>query len=134
MTKMRGTYLGHLRVECEHLQSGEKITTDAPLENGGLGKAFSPTDLCAAALASCIVTAMAAYAENHGIDLSGLEMDIEKIIADERIGQIDIVLNMPDRVYTDKEKMILQRVAHTCGVHNSLSEKVIQNIIFRWKL
>ncbi len=78
MTTVKATYLGGLRVECEHLQSGTKIVTDAPVDNHGKGEAFSPTDLCATSLAACMMTTMGIYAETAGIDLTGTEIEITK--------------------------------------------------------
>ena len=78
MATMKAKYLGQLRVECEHVASGTKMMTDAPVDNCGKGEAFSPTDLCAAALGSCILTTMGIYAGLHNIDLEGTEMEITK--------------------------------------------------------
>lgn len=78
MTTVKATYLGGLRVECEHLQSGTKIVTDAPVDNHGKGEAFSPTDLCATSLAACMMTTMGIYAQTAGIDLTGTEIEITK--------------------------------------------------------
>lgn len=135
MTKLTAKYLGGLRVESVHLPSGMKLLTDAPVDNGGKGESFSPTDLCAVALASCILTAMGIYGEKRNVDVTGIEVDITKEMTTEprRIGKIDIVLNMPAKNYSQKERMVLQRVAYTCAVHYSLSENVIQNITFNWK-
>ena len=122
-------------MECEHLPSGMKLVTDAPVDNQGKGQAFSPTDLCAVSLAACILTVLGIYGEKHRLDLTGIEAEISKEMADEprRIGKIDIVVNMPPKSYSQKEKMILPRVASTCAVHYSLSEQVVQNIIFNWR-
>lgn len=135
MTKMTAKYLGGLRVECEHLSSGMKLVTDAPVDDQGKGQSFSPTDLCAVSLAACILTALGSYGERHQLDLAGIEAEISKELVDEpfRIGSIDIVLNMPHRDYSQKEKMILPRVANSCAVHHSLSEQVTQNIVFNWR-
>lgn len=135
MTKMIAKYLGGLRVECVHLPSGMKLVTDAPVDNQGKGQAFSPTDLCAVSLAACILTVLGIYGEKHRLDLTGIGAEISKEMADEprRIGKIDIVVNMPPKSYSQKEKMILPRVASTCAVHYSLSEQVVQNIIFNWR-
>ncbi len=136
MATVKATYLGGLRVECEHLQSGMKIVTDAPVDNHGKGAAFSPTDLCATSLAACMMTTMGIYAETAGIDLSGTEMEITKKMALEpyrRIGEIEIVFHMPDREYSDKHKMALERTTKSCAVHYSLSEQLVQNVKFDWK-
>lgn len=134
MTQMKAKYLGELRVECEHLQSGTKIITDAPKDNCGKGEAFSPTDLCATALGACILTTMGIYASQHGIDLTGAETEIVKTMGTDprRITEIDIVVHMPKREYTDKEKVVLERVAHTCPVHFSLHDLLIKQVKFIW--
>lgn len=135
MTKMTVKYLGGLRVECVHLPSGVKLITDAPVDNQGKGEAFSPTDLCAVSLAACILTVLGIYGEKHQVDLTGIEAEISKEMVNEprRIGKIDIIVNMPPKNYSQKEKLILPRIANTCAVHYSLSEQVVQNIIFNWR-
>lgn len=135
MTTAKITYLGGLRTECTHLQSGTKIITDAPTDNHGKGEAFSPTDLCASSLAACMMTIMGLYAQNAGIDVVGTEIEITKKMGTEprRIIEIEVIFNMPDKGYTDKDKKSLERAAHTCPVHFSLSENMIQNITFNWK-
>lgn len=134
MTTMKVKYLGELRVECEHLQSGTKLITDAPRDNCGKGEAFSPTDLCATALGACILTTMGIYAAQHEIDLAGAEAEIVKTMGTEprRITEIDIVIHMPGKEYSEKEKKILERVAHTCPVHFSLNDRLVKNIKFNW--
>ena len=77
MTKIKSEYLGSLRTEAVHLQSGDKIITDAPLDNHGKGEAFSPTDLLAAALGSCMLTIMGISAPAYGYALEGTTVDIE---------------------------------------------------------
>lgn len=135
MTKMTAKYLGGLRVECVHLPSGTKLVTDSPVDNPEKGEGFSPTDLCAVALAACILSVLGIYGEKHRIDLTGIEAEISKEMTDEprRIGRIDIIVNMPPKNYSAKEKVIFPRVANSCAVHYSLSEQVVQNIVFNWK-
>lgn len=135
MTTVKAKYLGNLRVECEHLQSGTKIITDAPIDNHGKGEAFSPTDLCATSLAACMMTIMGLYAQTAGIDVEGTEIEISKTMAAEprRIGRIDVIFNMPDREYSYKDKKSLERAAHTCPVHFTLGDNVVKNIVFNWK-
>lgn len=134
MTTVKATYLGNLRIECEHVQSGTKIITDAPTDNHGKGESFSPTDLCASSLAACMMTIMGLYAQNTGIDVTGTEIEITKVMAADprRIGEVVIVFRMPDRAYSEKDKKSLERAAHTCPVHYSLGENVKQTITFVW--
>lgn len=135
MTTVKAKYLGGLRVECQHLQSGMKIITDAPTDNHGRGEAFSPTDLCATSLAACMMTIMGIYAQTAGIDVDGAEIEITKKMATEprRIGEIEVIFNMPAKDYSDKDKKALERAAHTCPVHFSLSENLVQTVKFDWK-
>lgn len=130
-------YNGDLRTEAIHLQSGSMIETDAPKDNQGKGERFSPTDLVATALGSCMLSIMGIAARTHQIHLEGTKVDVEKImIADplRRIGEIKIGFHFPDNVvYTDKEKMILEKAAMTCPVFMSLAENVIKTVAFNWK-
>ena len=128
-------YEGNLRCTCTHLESGTEILTDAPRDNHGNGEAFSPTDLVATALASCIVTTMAIKCRQMNLSIDGMTAEVKKIMASEprRISQIDIVLHMPDHPYTDKEKKILEHTALTCPVAVSLSADLIKSITFDWQ-
>ena len=76
MATVSATYLGDLRVECVHNQSGTRIITDAPTDNQGKGASFSPTDLCATALGACAMTIIGIYAQSHGVDITGTTMNI----------------------------------------------------------
>ena len=134
MATVQVTYLGDLRTECTHVASGSKITTDAPVDNNGKGEAFSPTDLCATALASCAVTIMGMYAQNHDLDISGTQVSVTKTMSanPRRIAAIEVIFTMPDREYTDKQKKSLERAADTCPVRLTLHPDVEQKLIFNW--
>ncbi len=128
------TYLGDLRTSSVHLQSGNTIITDAPLDNNGKGEAFSPTDTVANSLASCMFTVMGIKARDLGVDFSGSTAQVTKIMAAEprRISEIHVVFQMnlsPD----DKTKTILERTAMTCPVHYSLHPDIKREIVFNWK-
>lgn len=128
-------YQGNLRTECTHLRSGNILITDAPVDNNGNGEAFSPTDLCATSLASCILTIMGISARNHGIEMKGAEASLLKTMASDprRISQIDIDISMPaDISYSEKEKKILEKAAEKCPVHMSLHPDLILNVNFNW--
>jgi len=135
MATVSAKYLGDLRVECVHNQSGTKIITDAPSDNQGLGQAFSPTDLCATALGACATTIIGIYAKNHGLDVTGMEVEISKKMNAEprRIGKIEVVFTMPDRDYSEKEKAVIERCAYACPVHLSLHPETEQVFTFVWK-
>lgn len=131
MTKMRTQYLGNLRTEIEHIQSGNTITTDAPLDNNGKGEFFSPTDMFASSLGSCMLTIIGIAANTHGFSIDGTTLEIEKIMAanPRRVAEIKIDVHFPkDANYTDKQKRIIEAAAKTCPVANSLHPDVIKNI------
>ena len=110
--------------------------TDAPVDNCGKGEAFSPTDLCAAALGSCILTTMGIYAGQHNIDLEGTEMEITKTMGTEprRIVRIGIDIFMPAKAYSAKDRIVLERVAQTCPVYYSLNEHLEKSVCFHWSV
>lgn len=128
------TYLGELRTEATHLLSGTKIITDAPPDNQGRGEAFSPTDLCATSLASCMMTIMGISARNHGLDISGAKASIHKIMAADprRIARIVITMAMPKNGFDEKQQKLLEKAALTCPVAFSLAEGIEQDIAFEW--
>lgn len=129
-------YKGDLRTQATHLQSNTIIETDAPKDNQGKGERFSPTDLVATALGSCMLSIMGIAANTHQIDIVDTTIDIEKImIADplRRIGEIKADFYFPEgKAYSDKEKTILEKAALTCPVFLSLNENVIKTVHFHW--
>ncbi len=128
------TYLGDLRTSSIHLQSGNEIISDAPVDNNGKGEAFSPTDTVANALASCMMTVMGIKARDLEVDLKGSTADVTKIMNAEprRIGAIEITFEMYGEA-DQKNKTILERVAMTCPVFLSLNSEIEKCIIFNWK-
>lgn len=135
MPTITGTYLGDLRVESTHVASGARLVTDAPVDNNGKGEGFSPTDLCATALASCAITIIGIYGKRHDVDVSGTRIEVTKTMSADprRIGRLEVVFDMPDRPYTDKQKIMIERAAHTCPVHLSLHPDIEQVFTFHWK-
>jgi len=127
-------YKGDLRTEAVHLKSGNVILTDAPTDNEGKGEAFSPTDLAATSLASCILTIMGIAAQKHDLDISGSKADVNKIMASNprRIKTIEINITMPANDYSVKEKKILEAAAHHCPVAMSLSDNTKEVIKIIW--
>lgn len=127
-------YLGELRTECEHLQSGTKIITDAPLDNQGKGQAFSPTDTVATALASCMFTIIGIKARDHGLEVEGATAEVTKTMAADprRISAIKVVIDFP-RTYDDKNRKILERAAKTCPVLYSLHPDIELDVQFNYK-
>lgn len=128
-------YNGQLRTTDKHTQSGTVIETDAPVDNHGKGERFSPTDLVATALASCILTTMGIAANTHNINIDGSHCTVEKIMAanPRRINEIKIDITMKGQEnFNDKQKAILEHTAKTCPVHVSLHPDLIKNIHFNW--
>jgi uncharacterized OsmC-like protein len=136
MPTIKSTYLGQLRSQAIHLQSGTSILTDAPTDNMGKGEAFSPTDLTATSLGTCIITTMAIVAQRDGIDLEGSTMEITKVMsnsAPRRIAQIDVVIDLKtNRALSDEECKKLEKTAHVCPVSLSLHPDVKQVIQISW--
>ncbi|HWZ05189.1 MAG TPA: OsmC family protein [Mucilaginibacter sp.] len=135
MATIETTYLGDLRTEATHLQSGTKIITDAPVDNQGKGEAFSPTDLLAASLGSCMLTIMGIKARASDIDIDGTTISITKIMAADprRVSEIVINFKFP-KEYTEKEQLLLERAALTCPVYYSLHEDLKKTVDFGWKV
>lgn len=127
------TYKGALRTEATHIRSGNTIITDAPIDNKGKGEAFSPTDLVATAIGSCMLTIMGIKADEMNINIEGATAEVEKIMGTEprRIAQVNILINVP--ISTDeKTKKILEKSAMTCPVDKSISETMIRDVKFTW--
>ena len=128
-------YKGHLRTSATHLQSQSVIETDAPTDNHGKGERFSPTDLVATALGSCMLTIMGIKARDMNIDLTGVKIDIQKHMKADprRIGGVDVIFTFPSSLtLSEKEKTILQNAALTCPVAKSLHPDISQNVSFNW--
>jgi len=128
-------YEGELRTKATHLQSGTVIETDAPVDNQGKGERFSPTDLVATALGSCMLTIMGIKARDLNIDLKGTTIDITKIMVSEprRIGELKVKFHFPPTLRTDeKQRLILERAAMTCPVMESLHADLKKSVEFCW--
>lgn len=134
MATVKTIYLGDLRTENEHLQSGTKILTDAPTDNQGKGEAFSPTDLLATALGNCIMTIMGIKARDNGIDIKGTEIEVTKIMATDprRVAEVVVEFTFPKKNYTDEEKKLIESVAGISPVPLSLHPDLKQTIKFNW--
>ncbi len=127
------TYLGNLRTSATHVRSEKEIITDAPTDNQGRGAAFSPTDLVATALASCLITIMGIKARDMKIDLEGTRAEVTKIMgaAPRRIVAVNIVVIIP-HAFDEKTKSILEKAALNCPVAHSLNKELTQHIRFNW--
>ncbi len=134
MATLKTKYLGNLRTEITHLQSGNVVITDAPVDNNGKGEAISPTDMLAGSLGSCMITLIGISAQAHGFCVDGTELTITKVMATEprRVSEIHIDLEFPSD-YTDKEKKIIEAAANTCPVEHSLHPDIKRVINFIYK-
>jgi uncharacterized OsmC-like protein len=128
------TYLGDLRTTSTHLQSGTEILSDAPTDNHGKGEAFSPTDLVANALGSCMISIMAIKSKDLNVNLEGSIVEVTKIMQAEprKIARIEIIMNMAIAT-DDKTKIILERTAMNCPVLLSLNPDIEKDITINWK-
>ena len=127
-------YSGDLRTNATHVKSNTSIITDAPTDNHGKGESFSPTDLVATALASCLLTIMGIRSRDMNVSIEGATAEIEKIMSSgpRRISEIVIVVTMPKNDFSDKDKIILEKAARTCPVALSIHPDTKQTIDFVW--
>ena len=128
-------YLGDLRTEATHVRSGNVLITDAPLDNKGKGEAFSPTDLLATSLASCMMTLMGIAADEKGIALNGLNARVVKHMstAPRKVERIEVHVEMDGNGLGDRERAILENAARTCPVARSLREDLVQDLHFTYR-
>ncbi|SFN96683.1 Uncharacterized OsmC-related protein [Bizionia echini] len=128
------TYIGDLRTENTHVQSGNSFITDAPVDNNGKGAAFSPTDTVATALANCMLTVMGIKAQDMGYNMEGTTAQVTKTMASNprRISKINVVLSFP-QLASIKTRKILEHTANTCPVHYSLHPDIEKVVTFNWK-
>ena len=138
MPTIETEYAGSLRTLALHVASGNRIITDAPLDNHGRGEAFSPSDLVCAALGSCMLTIMGIKALQHRLDLTGTRIAITKeMTADgpRRIRRITLDFAFPTSAaaFTTRDREVLERAAHTCPVALSLHPEIEQVVRFGWE-
>ena len=132
MVRIDVAYQGGLRCEATHGPSGQTLITDAPADNHGKGESFSPTDLVATALGTCIATIMGIVAEREKIDLTGLRITVQKEMSAEpprRIARLITRIEMPKGL-TEQQRAKLEKTAHTCPVHQTLQGKVDMPVEF----
>ncbi|MBT8326692.1 MAG: OsmC family protein [Bacteroidia bacterium] len=131
----RVEYIGNLRTKCIHIQSNSEVVTDAPKDNNGKGERFSPTDLVATSLASCMITVMGIKANNASISFKLVSAEVTKVMASNprRICKIMVSFSIGDN-WNKKERMIMEKTARTCPVAKSLSSEVLQKIDFSYTL
>lgn len=134
MVTIKVSYEGDLHCRLTHGPSGQEFLTDAPVDNMGKGEFFSPTDLMAAAVGSCMLTIMGIYAARHGIDLRGARAEVTKEMVQEpvrRIGKLAVVFHMPRRI-DPRHREALERAALTCPVHKSLHPDIEAPVRFEY--
>jgi uncharacterized OsmC-like protein len=117
-------YKGELRTVCTHLKSDSAFETDAPTDNQGKGERFSPTDLMATSLATCMLTVMGIKARSMGFDLVDMKIDVLKIMKQDprRVGAIELTVHIPEALQSidEKTKTVLKYTAHHCPVFKSI--------------
>lgn len=133
MATLQTVYLGDLRTEVTHVQSGNKVITDAPTDNHGRGEYISPTDMAAAALGSCMLTIMAQATARLGTNLDGTRVETQKVMASDprRIAEIILDVHFPED-YDEKTKAILHHAAEACPVARSLHPDLKQTVRFHF--
>ena len=126
-------YLGNLRTESIHVSSNDRIVTDAPVDNNGKGEAFSPTDLVASSLSSCILTVIGIVSKKINYDLTNTKSSVRKIMGDNprRIAEILVKIEF-SKSADSKTKTIIEKAALNCPVAKSLHPDIKQNISFIW--
>jgi putative redox protein len=132
MVQIDVTYRGGLRCEAVHGPSGQRLVTDAPVDNHGKGESFSPTDLVATAFGTCLFTIMGIVAEREQLDLTGMRVTVSKEMSAEpprRIARLTARIVMPCRL-EEKQKVKLENAARTCPVHQTLQGNVEMPIEF----
>ena len=125
-------YTGNLRTICTHIRSSNAFETDAPVDNNGRGERFSPTDLLATSLGTCMITVMGIRAKKLGFDLNGVRIEVEKIMKQDprRVGSINLFFHIPDHLsdIDVKTRQILINTGKTCPVQHSIHPDIEVNI------
>ena len=128
------SYQGSLHCEATHGPSGNNLTTDAPVDNGGKGEAFSPTDLVAAALGTCVITIMDLVARRQNLDLTGTRVHVVKEMAAaplRRIARLAATITLPaGKAISENDRRRLEQAAGKCPVKESLHPDVKVEIKF----
>jgi len=126
-------YLGNLRTESVHTSSNDKILTDAPTDNNGKGEAFSPTDLVATSLSSCILTVIGIISKRIKYDLINTKSSVKKIMSNNPRRIVEIVVKIEFSQSADsKTRSIIEKTALNCPVSKSLHPDIKQSISFIW--
>lgn len=126
MAAVEISYLGELRTEAVHIQSGSKLITDSPVDKDGKGESFSPTDLFAASYGCCLSTLLGRVARIHGFDVEGMKVQVGKVIGmnPRRVVELITEIILPHNNYSAKERRIIELTHKECPVHNSLHPEI----------
>jgi len=133
MVEIKLSYEGDLHCSAVHTPSGNVLVTDAPVDNNGLGQAFSPTDLVATALASCMATVIGIVARRKEIDLAGMKVNVRKFMSEDqprRISRLELDLEIPLPA-NHPERRLLESAARGCPVHHSIHPDI--DVVMNWK-
>lgn len=134
MVKIDVQYSGQLHCDAKHGPSGSVLSTDAPVDNNGKGEAFSPTDLVATALGTCMLTIMGIVAEKKGIDLGNATASVEKEMSADlprRIAKLTVEIVVP-LAEGHPERKVLEAAALSCPVYHSVHAELEKVVSFRW--
>ena len=132
MSQINIEYIGDLRTKSVHIDSGHSIITDAPRDNQGLGRKFSPTDLVASALGSCLLTIMGIFAKRHNINMVGSTIGVLKKMSENprRISELIVDISLNNNI-SNKELNLLKMASAHCPVHNSLNNEIdIEDLMY----
>jgi uncharacterized OsmC-like protein len=133
MVEIKLSYEGDLHCSAVHTPSGNVLVTDAPVDNNGRGQAFSPTDLVATALASCMATVIGIVARRKEIDLAGMKVNVRKFMSEDqprRISRLELDLEIPLPA-NHPERRLLESAARGCPVHHSIHPDI--DVVMNWK-
>lgn len=134
MVEITATYEGQLHCSAKHGPSGSTLSTDAPKDNMGKGESFSPTDLVATALGTCMLTTMGIVAQRHNLDMTGATVRVEKHMTTSgprKIARLPVEIRVP-KTFSDEDRQRLENAALTCPVHKSLGHEVDSPVSFAW--
>ncbi len=131
---IKSEYLGDLRTTSIHLKSNNTLITDAPVDNKGKGEAFSPTDLLATSLATCMFTIMGIVANNNNLNIVGTNCDITKIMSasPRKVAEIIIEFHFPENNFDEKQQQLLKDAAYSCPVALSLHDDLKKTVTFNF--
>ena len=132
MVRIEATYDGNLRCTATHGPSGNQLITDAPVDNQGKGESFSPTDLLATSMLTCIMTIVAIRADSRGLDVLGMSGSVEKSMAanPRRISKLEVIVNLPKNLGMEDRAWLITEGCN-CPVCVSVSESMEVDVTFQ---